>query len=166
MGTALTSQTVGHFENDVTEIFGFFALDGASNVVGYQPTAAGALVATTPYSRLKGAQKALGPAGAVVLQPHTAAGVYIITLDEPFFALMAPWAQLTDQGAVNALTPYFDANVTSGSTAVIGAMPGNNPAITFQTIRLRWRTGAGALADPVASTGFWLGFTLKRSGIV
>ncbi len=166
MGTGLTSQVYGHYENDITLIQGFVALDGAANVVGFQPTAAGALVATTPYTRLKGAQKSIGPAGAIVLQPHTGVGTYVFTLDEPYFALMSPWAQLTDQGAVNAISPFFDANVTSGTSAAIGTMPGNNPAITFQTIRLRWRTGAGALVDPVVSTGFWVGFELKRSGIV
>jgi len=165
MASPFTSQVFGHFEHDVGEILGFVALDGSSNVVGYAPTTAGGLNTTTPYTRLKGAQAAIGQAGAVATQPHTATGTYVFTLDEPWFALLSPWAQLTDQGAVATITPFFDANV-SNQTANVGFMPGNNTALAVKTVRLRWRANAGALTDPVASTGFWLGFTLMRSGIV
>jgi hypothetical protein len=164
MASPFTSQVFGHYEHDVGEILGFVALDGASNVVGYAPTTPGAAVATTSYTRIKGAQKAIGPAGGVLLQPHTATGTYLFTLDEPWIALLAPWAQLIDQGAVGSLTPYFDANVTN-QTSGIGALPGNNSALGVATIRLRWRNNAGTLTDPVASTGFWVGFTLQRSAI-
>lgn len=164
MGSPFTSQVFGHYEHDVSEILGFVALDGSANVVGFAPTTAGGIVPTTSYTRIKGAQKAIGPAGGVLLQPHTATGTYLFTLDEQWIALLSPWAQLIDQGAVAPLSPYFDANVTN-QTAGIGNLPGNNPALGVGTVRLRWRNTSGTLTDPVVSTGFWIGFTLMRSGI-
>lgn len=144
------------YEGEIRVVAGFVALDGSSNVIGYAPTAT-VPSATGPYTRLMGAQIAIGPAGGVITQPHTAAGTYIFTLDEPYMALLNADVQLTDQGAVQTLARFVDANV-SGSTSGVGKLPGNNTALAPQTVRVLFRTNAagGALANPVASTGFWL----------
>ncbi len=159
-GNRLYSRTLGHFEKGAVIINAFIALDGSSNVVGYAPTTPGSAVATTAYSLPKGLSNALGPAGGVLNQPHTATGTYIFTLDEPWVCLLNADVMFLDQGAVNALNFFVDANV-SNQSANIGSLPGNNPALTPNTVRVRFRGGTGTLTDPVANTGFWLQLWLK-----
>lgn len=165
MGSPLTSQIWSHYETDAVSINAFIALDGSSNVVGYAPTSAGSLNLTTAYTRAKGMQKAIGQAGAIITQPHTATGVYLFTLDEPWFGCVNAAANLIDPGAVASLTPYVDSNVTT-ATSGLGWFPGQNMTLAAQTVRVRWRNTAGALTDPTVSTGFFLTLTLKRSGVV
>jgi hypothetical protein len=162
MGNPLSSRADGSLENESLALSAFIALDGASNVIGFMPTATPASV-VGPYTRAKGLQKAIGPAGGIIIQPHTATGVYIFTLDEPWFAATEAWVQLVDQGAVAQLNAAVDANVGPNTNG--GAWPGNNPALAAQTVRVRFRINAGTLADPVANTGFWLGLKLKRTGV-
>ena len=162
MGNPFSNRADGSLENESLAISCYIALDGAANVIGYAPTASPATL-VGPYTRAKGAQKAIGPAGGVITQPHTAAGTYIFNLDEPWFAATEAWVQLVDQGAVAGLSWYIDANV--GPNTLGGAWPGNNPALAAQTVRIRFRSAsAGALTDPVASTGFYFGLKLKRTG--
>lgn len=162
MASPFSTQVWSHLEGDACSINAFIALDGASNVVGYAPTGPGLFNATTPYTRARGMQQKIGQAGAIIVQPHTAAGVYIFTLDEPWVALLNPGVSMPDQGAVAALSAFVDANVTT-ATSGLGAYPGQNMALAPQTVRVRFRTSAGALTDPVVSTGFWLTLTLKRT---
>jgi hypothetical protein len=164
VGSRFSSQVWSHYEHDAVSINAFIALDASANVVGFQPTLPGVAVATTPYTLAKGIQIALGPAGGVITQPHTGTGIYLFAFDEPWVGLINAGVQLIDQGAVAGLSAYCDANVTSGNSSNIGSIPGTNPAITAQSLRVTFRTAAsGALANPVVSTGFWLTATLKRS---
>ena len=165
MGSPFSSQVLAHLEPDAIQITGFISLDGSSNVIGYAPTTAGGIVPTNSYTRCKGLQKSLGPAGALLYQPHTSAGLYVFVLDEPWFALLDSGVTSTDQGAVAPLTAYIDANVTN-QTANIGFMPGNEVALNTSTVKVTFRNTTGVLTNPVASTGFWLNLTLMRSGIV
>ena len=161
MGNSLTNRADGSFENESISLSAFIALDGSSNVIGFAPTATPPTLAG-PYTRAKGLQKAIGPAGGVVTQPHTSTGVYVFTLDDPWFAAIEAWVQQIDQGAIAQLTYAIDCNV--GPNTLGGAWPGNNPALAAQTVRVRFRNNAGTLTDPAASTGFWLGLKLKRTG--
>lgn len=162
MGNPFTNRADGSFENESVSLSAYVALDGSSNVIGFAPVSTPPTL-VGPYSRLKGAQKSLGPAGGVIVQPHLSAGVYSFTLDEPWFAGTEAWVQLVDQGAVAGLSYYIDANVGPNTNG--GAWPGNNPAIAAQTVRIRFRaTATGTLTDPVASTAFYWGIKLKRTG--
>lgn len=168
MGNPFASTINKTLEHDVQEICAFFALDGSSNVIGQMPT--NAPPGTGPYSLCKGFGKALGIAGAVVTQPHTGAGTYLFTLDEPWICLVNAGVTLIDQGAVAAVNSFVDANVRANNngTGVManGVMPGTNSAIANLGVRVLFRSaGAGALTNPVASTGFWLYLQLKRTGI-
>jgi len=165
MGNPFSSQVLAHLEHDAVQVNGFVALDGSSNVIGYAPTTPGGIVLTNSYTRCKGLQKSLGPAGALLYQPHTGTGLYVFTLDEPWFALLDGGITFTDQGAVAPLATYIDANVTN-QTANIGFMPGNEVALGVSTVKCTFRNTSGTLTNPVASTGFWLNLTLMRSGIV
>ena len=156
-------KTLAHLEHDAVLMSWFVAIDGSSNVVGYLQTTPGASP-TAASSLIKGAGRSLGPQGAIILQPHTATGTYLFTLDEPWICLLNSDFMAIDQGAVGSLTPSFDANVSNQTTG-IGALPGNNSALSPMTVRLRLRNNAGALTDPVASTGFWVQLLLKRTGI-
>lgn len=160
MGNRDGFRTGGTFEAQLFELGGFVALDGSSNVIGFAPTTTIPTVAG-PYTRVLGLQKAIGPAGGIIIQPHLSAGVYSFTLDEPWYGCIEAWVQLVDQGAVAQLNPAIDVNV--GGNTILGAFPGNNPAIAAQTVRVRFRVNAGTLTDPVASTGFFMGLTLVRS---
>jgi hypothetical protein len=163
VGNPFGNRAGGNLENETYDIFAFIALDGSSNVIGFAPTTSPP-TAAGPYSRVRGLGKSIGQAGAVITQPHTSAGVYLFTLDEPWFGMVGAGVQLIDQGAVAAVNAFVDANV--GPNLLGGAFPGNNPALAAQTVRVRFRTAsAGALADPVASTGFWLWLELKRTGV-
>jgi hypothetical protein len=161
MGNPLVNRADGSFENESVMLSGYAALDGSSNVIGFQPTATPPTL-VGPYSRMLGCQKALGPAGGVITQPHLSAGVYSFTLDDPWFAGLEAWLQLVDQGAVAQLNYGIDVNVRNDQLG--GALPGCNPAITAKTIRIRFRSNAGTLTDPVASTAFYFGLKLKRTG--
>ena len=168
MASPNTSRTVAHFEGDCAVINCYFALDTSANVIGIAPTAAGGATLTGPYSRGKGLTYAIGPAagalGSTVLnQPHTTTGTYVFTLDEPWIALLDADVWFTDQGAVNQLNWFIDANVTNQTTN-IGALPGNNSAIAARTVRLRFRGSTGTLTDPVVSTAFGMQLWLKRAG--
>ena len=162
MGNPFANRADGSLENESISLSGFIALDGASNVIGFAPTASPPTL-VGPYTRAKGLQKAIGPAGGILTQPHTATGVYLFTLDEPWFAAIEAWVQLNDQGAVAQLNYAIDCNV--GPNILGGAWPGNNPALAAQTVRVRFRANAGALTDPQANTGFWIGLKLKRTGV-
>lgn len=165
MASPFTSPKFQHFEVDIAQINAFIALDSSSNVLGYYPTAPGG-VTTGSYSRVKGLGLALGPAGAVITQPHTATGTYIFTLDEPWFSLVNADVQLIDQGAVAGVNAYVDANVTNW-TSGYGYMPGQNMSLSPREVRVLFRAASnGALTNPVASTGFWLNLTLKRTGVL
>jgi hypothetical protein len=161
MANPFSTQTWSHLEGDACSVNAYIVLDGSANVVGYAPTGPGAFNATTPYTRARGLQAKIGQAGAIVLQPHTATGTYIFTLDEPWVALLNAGANLIDQGAVGSLVSYVDANVTT-ATSGLGAYPGNNTTLSPQTVRVRWRNSAGTLTDPVVSTAFFLTLTMKR----
>jgi hypothetical protein len=162
MGNPLANRADQSLENECCVISAFIALDGSSNVIGYKPTTSPP-TAAGPYTRGVGLQRAIGQAGSVATQPHTATGTYTFTLDEPWLGGIEAWVQQTDPGAVASLGAYVDANV-SGSTSG-GANPGCNPALAVQTIRVRFRNSStGALTDPAANTGFWLGIKLKRGG--
>lgn len=162
MGNRLLYQADKSFEGESVSISAFIALDGSSNVIGYAPTAS-IPTAAGPYTRALGLQKSIGPAGGIITQPHTGTGVYVFTLDDPWYGAIEGWVQQIDPGAVNLVTPYVDANV--GAAQVLGAFPGNNPALAAQTVRVRFRGTTGTLTDPAASTGFWLGLKLRRSGV-
>lgn len=166
MGNPLANRADQALENESMSISAFIALDGSANVIGIYPTT-GPAVLTGPYTRGRGLDRSIGQAGAVVTQPHTSAGVYVFTLNDPWFAGTEAWAQLVDQGAVAQLNYGVDVNVTAvtGSSSY-GFMPGQNQTLAAQTIRVRFRVAAGTLTDPVASTGFWLGIKLKRTGTV
>ena len=161
---------VKHLERDVQLVAGFIALDGSSNVIGIAPTTAP--VGTGPYTMCKGLAKAIGVAGAVIKQPHTATGTYVFTLDEAWMALLGARVTLLDPGAVALPAATVTANVMA-STAVgpnggygNGVNPGTSASITAQTVNVFFRTVAtGALIDPTVSTGFWLELLLKRSGV-
>lgn len=160
MGNPLGYQADKSLEGESVTVSAFIALDGSSNVIGFAPTATPP-TAAGPYTRAKGLQNAIGPAGSIKTQPHTGTGVYSFTLDEPWQGAIEAWVQQNDQGAVASLAVYVDVN--AGPNTSGGAFPGNNPAIAAQTVRVRFRNSStGALADPVASTGFWLGLKLKR----
>jgi hypothetical protein len=161
MGNPLGNRADGSLENESIMLSAFVALDGSSNVIGFKPTASPPSL-VGPYSRILGAQKALGPAGAVITQPHTGTGVYVFTLDDPWYAGLEAWVQLVDQGAVAQINYGIDANVRNDQLG--GAEPGCDPTLTAKTIRIRFRNNAGTLTDPVASTKFWFGMKLKRTG--
>jgi hypothetical protein len=161
MGNPLANRADGSLENESIMISGYAALDGSSNVIGYQPTATPPS-AVGPYTRIRGAQKSIGPAGGVITQPHGSTGTYTFSLDDPWYAGLEAWVQLVDQGAVAQLNYGIDCNVSANTLG--GALPGTNPAIAAQTVRIRFRNNAGALTDPVANTGFWFGLKLKRTG--
>lgn len=159
MGNPLGYQADKSFEKEAFSLSAFFALDGSSNVIGFSPTASPPTL-VGPYSRARGMQKALGPAGGVISQPHTATGTYVFLTDEPWQAATETWLQLLDQGAVAVVNYFIDVNVSANQLG--GANPGCNPAIAAQTVRVRFRNNAGALTDPVANTGFYLGMKLLR----
>jgi len=161
VGNPLGYQADKSLEGESFTISAFVALDGSSNVIGFAPTAT-VPTAAGPYTRGKGLQKAIGPSGAIVTQPHTTGGTYVFTLDDPWLAGIEGWVQQTDPGAVANLNSFVDANVGPNTSG--GANPGNNPALAAQTVRVRFRNNAGTLTDPAANTGFWLGLKLKRSG--
>jgi hypothetical protein len=160
MGNVLSNRADSGLENETLTISCYIALDGSSNVIGYAPTASPpGLVG--PYTRAYGVQKAIGPAGAIITQPHTSTGLYTFTLDEPWYAAHEAWVQQTDQGAVASLTPYIDLNVTANQLG--GAFPGCNPAIAPQTILIHFRAAAsGAPTNPAVNTAFWFGVKLRR----
>lgn len=160
MGNPLGTQADKSLEGESFCISAFIALDGSSNVIGFAPTGAPFSLAG-PFTRAKGLQKAIGPAGAIVTQPHLSAGVYSFTLDEPWWSGTEAWVQQIDPGAVASLNAYIDANVTSGTG--LGYFPGQEPALAAQTIRVRFRSTTGVLTDPTASTGFYMGLKLKRN---
>ncbi len=157
------SQDLGHFEHSCAEIFAYIQLDGSSNVVGILPTGPGQN-ATTNYTRAVGLSNSIGQAGAIITQPHTATGTYIFNLDDFYIALVNSGVQQTDPGAVNTVTAYIDANVTN-QTSGIGNLPGNNSALGVGTVRIRFRGTTGTLADPTASTGFWLYLCMRKTGV-
>jgi hypothetical protein len=164
MGNPMGTRAIFHLEHNLYVMTGFIALAANSDVIGSIPTATPP--GAGPYTSMKGIQKALGVAGSVITQPHMATGVYSFTLDEPWFACYGAWAQPIDQGAVSTIDPGIDINVRNSTTAPdAGQVPGTNPAIAAQTVRIRWRTSAGTLADPAASTGFWLTLLLKNTAI-
>jgi hypothetical protein len=162
MASPFSTQVWSHLEGDACSINAFIAIDGSSNVIGIAPTTPGLFSATTAYTRAKGMSIAIGQAGSIVTQPHTATGTYLFTLDEPWVALLNPGVSLVDQGAVAALSSFIDANVTT-ATSGLGAYPGQNMTLAPRAVRVRFRNNAGALTDPVASTGFWLTLTMKRT---
>ena len=168
MGNPLGSRVDGTLEYESFMLSGFIALDGSSNVIGFKPTATPPNLAgpgnNLPYTRCRGLQKAIGPAGGVLTQPHTGTGIYQFTLDEPWFGCLEAWVQLMDQGAVAAANYFVDVNATSqtGSTN-LGFFPGQNQSLPAQTVKVTFRTAAaGALVNPVVNTGFWIGLKLKR----
>lgn len=165
MGNQLGAANVVHLEHGCTLIEGFIALDGSSNVIGIAPTAAPP--GAGPYTVCKGLTSALGVAGAVVNQPHISTGLYEFTLDQPFMALLNADVTLLDAGAVAYPNSTFKANVRANTTGPrAGIDPGTDPTLTPLTIYLRFRTASsGALADPPASSGFWLQLFLKNTGI-
>ncbi len=163
MGNPLSNRADGSLENENISISGFIALDGSSNVIGYKPTTSPPTL-VGPYTRALGLQRAIGQAGAVVTQPHTGAGVYVFTLDEPWQGAIEAWVQLVDQGAIAQLN--YGVDVNAGANTLGGANPGNNPALAAQTVRVRFRNNAGTLTDPAASTGFWIGLKLKRTAFI
>lgn len=164
------SPFIKHLEHDVQLIAGFIAIDGSSNVIGTAPTAASTPVGAGPYSLCKGLLGNVGPAGAVVYQPHTATGVYTFVLDKAWYALLAADITLLDPGAVALPGWTVTANVRA-STATgpnggrpNGADPGTSAAIAAQNVIVRFRTVAtGAAVDPTVSTGFWIKLLLKRT---
>lgn len=170
MGNRSAPRTGGDLEGNSqpVDIHGFVALDGSSNVIGFAPTASPLNLAgpgnNVPYTRLRGFQNSLGPAGAIVSQPHTGTGLYVFTLDEAWFGVLEQWIQLTDQGAVAAVNYFVDSNVTgsTGSTT-LGWFPGQNQSLAAQTVKVTFRTAAaGALANPVANSGFSMGLKVIR----
>jgi hypothetical protein len=162
MGSPWSTPVWTHLEGDACTINAFIAINGASDVIGYAPTTPGAFSATTLYTRGKGLQTAIGQAGAIKTQPHTGVGIYLFTLDEPWVAMLNSSANSVDPGAVAVAVPYVDANVTT-ATSGLGAYPGQLMTLSPQTVRVRFRTAAGALADPPANVGFFLCLTLKRT---
>lgn len=168
MGNPLGYQADKSLEGESVSASALIALDGSSNVIGYLPTG-GPLVLTTLYTRAKGLQRAIGQAGSVIIQPHTATGTYVFTLDEPWFAAIEAWVQIADQGAVQQNNYAIDANVTATTaSSLYGFFPGQDQSLAAQTVRVRFRTNAagGALTDPAANTKFWLGLKLRRSGFL
>lgn len=171
MGNRSAPRTDGALEGNAQGInlSGFVSLDGSSNVIGFLPTASPPNLAgpgnNLPYTRMRGFQAALGPAGAIITQPHTTTGTYIFTFDEPWSYALEAWVQQIDPGAVQSLNPFLDVNCTgaTGST-VLGYMPGQNQSLPAQTVRIRFRTNVagGALTDPAANTGFWFGMKVFR----
>jgi hypothetical protein len=157
----LTTRSFGNYEHDVGVILAFIQLDANSKVAACRPTD-GTDVSTTTYTRALGMQKSIGN-GTIVTQPWSSAGVFLFTLDEPWIALVGADVQLIDQGAVNAVLPAVDANVTGSTTS--GEFPGNNGNLAVQTVRVRFRSTTGTLTDLIASTGYWLTLFLKRSGV-
>src|SRR5271170_6798967 len=155
-------------EHDVTEIQGFIALDGSSNVIGTLPT--NAAPGTGFYTRLLGLQRAIGIAGAIKTQPHQSAGLYYFTLDEAWNALLDWSVEMYDQGAVAQLTPSVIANVRANVNGpYAGNLPGTNTGLTnpaIQIVQVRFRIAAGTLTDPVASTGFWMKLKLMRTAVL
>jgi hypothetical protein len=163
---------IATLENEGLELSGFISLDASSNVQGYLPTTSAYSLAgasnSQPYTRMKGLQKAIGQYGAVVTQPHTATGVYTFTLDDPWFGCLEAWVQLIDQGAVSTIAGFVDVNATgtTGSSSY-GFFPGQNQSLAAQTVRVRFRAASGgALTDPAASTGFFMGLLLKRTAVI
>ena len=171
MGNRSAPRTDASLEGNAQGISlsGFVSLDGASNVIGFAPTASPLVLAGPgnglPYTRIRGFQNALGPAGAVVTQPHSGVGNYVFTFDEPWVFALEAWVQLADQGAVQALNYFVDVNVTpyTGNTNY-GYLPGQVQSLAAQTFRIRFRTNAagGALTDPQPNTGFFLGLKVFR----
>ena len=169
-GNVLGSDHIIHLEHDVTVLNWFIALDGSSNVLPVAPTNSPA--GAGPYTLIKGAGVALG-AGTVVNQPHISTGLYEFTLDQPWAALLNVSLTLYDQGAVACPVWSARANVRASklaSSAIsnprAGVDPGTDTTLIAQTIYIRFRSAAsGNLADPAASTGFWLQIWLKRTFI-
>ena len=171
MGNRSAPRTGGDLEGNIqpVDLHGFISLDGSSNVIGFAPTASPLNLAgpgnNLPYTRFRGCQNALGPAGAVITQPHTSTGTYIFTLDEPWFGCLEAWLQIVDQGAVQQPNYAIDVNATAATgSSNYGWFPGQNQSLAAQTIRIRFRTTAagGALIDPVANTGFFIGLKMVR----
>lgn len=168
MGNPLGWQADKSIEGESFSVSALIALDGASNVIGYLPTTS-PLNLSTIFTRAKGFQRAIGQAGSVITQPHTGVGVYVFTLDEPWFAAIEGWVQQADQGAVQQVTAGVDINVTNTTgSANYGFFPGQDQTLAAQTIRVRFRTTAagGALTDPPINSKFWLGVKLRRSGFL
>ena len=165
MGNPMGSRAQFHLEHNIYVLSGLIAIDGSSNVIGGIPTATPP--GAGPYTVCKGIQKALGPAGGIITQPHTATGTYIFTLDEPWFSLLDYDVAFLDQGAVAQSSPSLQANVRANTTAAdAGQQPGTDPTLTAQTLKFRFRhQTTGALQDPVASTGFWIRVVLKNTAI-
>lgn len=171
MGNRNAPRTDGSLEGSSqgVALSGFVSLDGSSNVIGFAPTNAPPNLAgpgnNLPYTRMRGFQNALGPAGAIITQPHTSVGVYTFTFDEPWTYALEAWIQQIDPGAVQSLSAFLDVNCTNttGST-LLGAYPGQNQSLAAQTVRIRFRTNVagGALTDPAANTGFWFGMKVYR----
>lgn len=169
-GNVLGAQNIQHLEHDAIVMNWFIALDASSNVLPQAPTNAPA--GAGPYTLIKGAGVALG-AGTVVNQPHISTGLYEFTLDQPWGALLNVSLTLYDQGAVACPVWSARANVRASKAASsaisnprAGVDPGTDNTLTAQTIYIRFRTAAtGNLADPAASTGFWLQIWLKRTFI-
>lgn len=168
MGNPLGYQADKSLEGESISISALIALDGSSNVIGYLPTTS-PLNFSTIFTRAKGLQRAIGQAGSIITQPHTATGVYVFTLDEPWFGAIEAWIQQVDQGAIQQVNGAVDVNVTNTTgSSNYGYFPGQDQTLAAQTVRVRFRTTAagGALTDPPANSKFFLGLKLRRSGFL
>ena len=181
-GSALGTPFIKHLEHDVSEYFGFIALDplGSGNVVGYAPPS-NPVPAAGSYTMMKGLMKAIGPAGSVVTQPYQSPGIYTFTLDEPWMALLDLSCTLQDMSAASpafaeATQGYLPlaysvrANVRNNSNGPrYGIDPGTDSGLSFQTFTVYWRAtggdGYGTLASPPPGTGWWMRLVLKRTAV-
>lgn len=119
-------------------------------------TAATAAVLTANYTGTGGAAKT------------AVAGVYVFTLDEPWYALMGDNISIQDLGAAffNSVTANVRSNTTDTSLQWPGTLtvfPGTTTVFMPQTVVVRFYSATNTPANPTASSAFWLNLTLKRT---
>jgi hypothetical protein len=129
MGSPFSTQFTAQLEKDILVVDGYAALDGYSDVRGTLPTQS--MPVNQSYTRLYGAQNAIGPvlatAPQLFLQPHVSTGIYTFTLDEPWLALLGV---TVTQGAPSSLISTTPAPSPSSSFAVLGGSGVTNTGTT------------------------------------
>lgn len=131
---------------------GYVALDSSSDVIGLVPTTT--VPASHAYTRFRGASN--------TLPVHTSTGVYTITLDNgTYSSLLYADAHVSSHLTAKRFSQLGSCNVTGGTGK--GIQPGTDPNQTARTLVFRFMDDTGALADPLANTGFFVKIELSTS---
>lgn len=149
MSSRIFSQLIKHAAQNVIQIDGYVAVDGSSDVVALLPTA------STPIS---GKAYTFLPGASQTLPVHTSTGIYTLTLDESYNALLSASATVSPGKLIVSTGPNNVSDATGGS----GNRPGTDPAVARRTVVFKFYNDAGSLADIPVSTGFTVSLKLQK----